>query len=451
MQEINNDRCGSIGKRIGVFGHVGNGNLGDEAIMSAVIQSIKHRCPGAEIVGFTLNPKDTRERHKIAAVPIRRIGKIKENATFLRPSQAGDQKYQQSFEKLLSQIKTNIKNISLLYAFLKKLQKSWHALQASVKELRFVFQCYRNIKGIDFLIIAGSHQLIDCIAGGAWGHPYTLFKWVLVAKMVKTKVAFMSVGAGPVQSLLGKFFIKNALLLGSYRSYRDEVSRKCVEKLGVSGHGAVFPDLVFGLCLKSASHHIPSITRSIVGINPVPFKDPQYWLGSSDRGYDIYIRKLADFALWVMEKDYKLLFFPTQLRLDPQVIEDIRILINQNKILDTEQDVIDYPVHSMHDLVSAICMTDIVVATRFHGIAIPYLLNKPVMGIAYHEKTVELMRQLGQAEYTLDILQFGLEAMQAKFVALESRKAAIKEEIAQRISAHRDALEVQYERVFRYL
>jgi polysaccharide pyruvyl transferase WcaK-like protein len=52
-------------RKIGVFGHVGNENLGDEAIIAAVIQNIRRRYPNAEIYGFTINPEDTRKRHKL--------------------------------------------------------------------------------------------------------------------------------------------------------------------------------------------------------------------------------------------------------------------------------------------------------------------------------------------------------------------------------------------------
>jgi polysaccharide pyruvyl transferase WcaK-like protein len=314
-----------------------------------------------------------------------------------------------------------------------------------------LLQCYRHLKGVDLLIIAGSQQLIDYV-GGPWAFPYTLFKWVLIAKITKTKVVFMSVGAGPIQSSLSKFFIRNSLSLASYRSYRDEVSRKCIEQSGALGHSAVFPDLAYSLFVKErVPQAASSVSLPIVGINPVPFSDPQYWLGSSDRAYEIYIRKLADFAVWLVQREYGVLFFPTQLRADPQVIEDIRIVMNNSNTLDLEQKIIDYPIHSFDDLTSAISMTDMVIATRFHGVVIPYMLNKPVLGIAYHKKTTDLMGQMGQAEYALDILHFDLTSMQERFISLESRKTTIKREIAQRISAHRRALEVQYDQVFRIL
>jgi len=438
-------------RRIGVFGHVGNGNLGDEVIISVVIQNIKRRYPYAEVHGFTLKPEDTRERHHIAAFPIRRIDRTQEVATPDNRSQFSTQESKWS-SKLVGQVKIRLKTFPLVYLFLKKTQTIWHVLGASLKEPGFLLQCYRNLKGVDLLIIAGSSQLIDYVAGGPWGHPYTVFKWVLIAKAHKIKVAFVSCGAGPIQSSLGRFFIRTSLSLANYRSYRDEVSMKCIEQLGVVGHNPVFPDLVYSLCVKETVQHAnSSIARPIVGINPLPFLDPQYMIGANAGNYEIYIRKLADFASWLIQRGYAVLFFPTQIRADPPAIEDIRIYMNKSSTLDIEKHIIDYPVHSFDDLTSAISMTDMIIATRFHGVVLSYLLNKPVLGIAYANKTNDLMEQMGQAEYALDILQFELKSLQERFISLESRKTAIKREIAQRILTHRQALDVQYDQVFRLL
>ena len=438
-------------RRIGVFGHVGNGNLGDEAIISVVIQNIKRRYPSAEVYGFTVNPEDTRERHNITAFPIRRIDRTQEGATPDNRGQFGTQENKWS-SKLLRQVKIRLKTVPLVYRFLKKIQKIWHVLGASLKEPGFLLQSYRNLKGVDLLIIAGSQQLIDYVAGGPWGHPYTLFKWVLLAKARKTRIAFMSVGAGPIQSVLGRFFIRNCLFLANYRSCRDEVSRKCIEQLGVLGHNPVFPDLAYSLCVKE---RVPdahsSIAQPVVGINPLPFLDPQYWVGGSARNYEIYIREIANFALWLIQRGYSVLFFPTQLRADPPVIEDIRIHMNKSSTLDIEKHINDYPIHTFDDLTSAISMADMIIATRFHGVIFSYLLNKPVLGIAYGNKTNDLMEQMGQTEYALDILQCELKSLQERFISLESRQTAIKRTIAQRILAHRQALDVQYDQVFRLL
>ena len=58
-------------KIVGLFDHMGFGNMGDAAVLEAFIANIKKRLPNAHLVAFSLYPDDTRERHGLACYPIR--------------------------------------------------------------------------------------------------------------------------------------------------------------------------------------------------------------------------------------------------------------------------------------------------------------------------------------------------------------------------------------------
>jgi polysaccharide pyruvyl transferase WcaK-like protein len=233
---------------------------------------------------------------------------------------------------------------------------------------------------------------------------------------------------------------------------RDESSKKLIESLGVSGQHFVFPDLAYSLQIEK---RIPVATSRtfppIVGINPVPFSDPEYWPGSSSHSYKSYISKLAEFALWLIQRGYAVLFFPTQLFLDPPVINDIRAIMKSSGDIDHERHIVDLSINSFDNLISAISMTNIVVAARFHGIIISYILNKPVLGIAYQKKTLDLMKQLNQAKYTLDINSFNVLTLQELFISIELDIDSIKEEIRKKVSLFQRSLDIQYDSLFRTL
>src|SRR5690349_737954 len=53
--------------RVAFVSPSGLGNLGDAAIIDSLIAGVRLRSPGAELVGFTLNPEDTRARHGVEA------------------------------------------------------------------------------------------------------------------------------------------------------------------------------------------------------------------------------------------------------------------------------------------------------------------------------------------------------------------------------------------------
>jgi hypothetical protein len=56
--------------KIGLLDHMGYGNLGDAATQDVVIANIRKRIPNAELVGFSLIPSDTLQRHGIPSYPI---------------------------------------------------------------------------------------------------------------------------------------------------------------------------------------------------------------------------------------------------------------------------------------------------------------------------------------------------------------------------------------------
>jgi hypothetical protein len=62
-------------KTIGLLDHLGHGNLGDDATLDAVMHNIKSRWSNAKLVGLSLNPYDTEQRHGIQSYAIRRDSK----------------------------------------------------------------------------------------------------------------------------------------------------------------------------------------------------------------------------------------------------------------------------------------------------------------------------------------------------------------------------------------
>jgi polysaccharide pyruvyl transferase WcaK-like protein len=444
------DRSKKI-KRIGIFGHVGNQNLGDEAIITAVMQNIRCRYPGTEIYGFTINPDDTRNRHQITAFPIRRISKNSQPAKYCSEFKVHSQKPNKQ-SQLTEQIKGKLKAMPFAFPVLKTIQKGLPIFRDIPGEICFWRECYKNLRGIDLLIIAGSHQLNDYV-GGPWAFPYTLLKWTVIAKATRTKVAFVSVGAGPIHSFLGKVFLRCALSLASYRSYRDEISKKQVEAIGVSGENPVFPDLVYSLKLPELAVPFDHFETSppIVGINPMPLFHPAYWHEADARAYEHYLHELASFALWLMQRGYRVFFFPTQLRADLPVINDLTLIVEQNSPTDSKPRLVDRPIASFADLLGEMSRMDMIVATRFHGILLSYLLKKPVLGIAYHKKSEEIMATMGQAEYAIASSDLDVRALKKRFVSLESKCAALKVEIEQKLPPFKQALETQYDRIFELL
>jgi hypothetical protein len=78
------------------------------------------------------------------------------------------------------------------------------------------------MKGSEMLIVPGTGLLTDAYGLLGWG-PYNLMKWTLAARLRGCRVLFVSVGAGPLYSTLGRFCMRFALALADYRSFRDRL------------------------------------------------------------------------------------------------------------------------------------------------------------------------------------------------------------------------------------
>jgi polysaccharide pyruvyl transferase WcaK-like protein len=431
-------------KKIGILGHVGNGNLGDEAIFAAVIQHLRRRHPTAELYAFTSNPRDTQARHLIPAFPIRRWdGRVPWRAHSAPTS--FDRSEARRGASRYGRIKRRLQRWPRLYAVLKRslggVRSAWDGLRGLGSWAR----AFKALKPLDLLIVAGSNQVFDYF-GGCWGFPYTLFKWAMLAKVSWTKLVFLSVGAGPIQSSLSRFFLKRALALAGYRSFRDESSQRLIAALGLAGADPVCPDLAFGLYLAQAAP-LSAGAGPIVGINPMPVFADYYWPEADGELYQSYLQKLAAFALWLIESGYTVLFFPTQLRADPPAIDKIKHLMLESGSDSVKRHIIDPPVSTLDDLVNLIASTDIVVATRFHGILISYILNKPVLGLSYHRKIDDMMHNLDQSKYILSIYDFDLASLIDKFRLLEADSSIVRARIRHKVAEYRDALARQYEHI----
>jgi polysaccharide pyruvyl transferase WcaK-like protein len=428
----------STKRKIGVFSHGGLQNLGDEALFAAVAQNVRTRVPEADVIGFTVNPQDTELRHGLPTFPIARWDGPPSKPT------AEEATSEQFAGPFVSRWKQRVKAMPGAVWAVQSLRKLARFAKAVLLEPKFLWDSYRRLRGVELLLVAGSHQLNDTY--GPWQFPLTLYKWSLLSRLTGTKFVILSVGAGPISSPFSQFMIRGVLSRCSYSSYRDVNSSKVIDSIGVKGPKHVFPDLAYSLRLPSP-RPIPAHGKEVViGINPVPYCDTRYWTVQDDARYREYVDKFARFTQWLDQNGYSTLFFPTQARADVLTIEDIRASLNGTGL--SPRLLPESPIQTIDDLVSEIARADIVIANRYHGILLSLALNKPVLGVAYHQKSRVLLEQTGQGEYVVDTADFSVEDLIEKVKALHANAAESKKEIALRIAPLREALERQYDVVF---
>ena len=432
--------------RVGILGHVGNENLGDESIIAAVIQNVRRHWPDAEINGFTLVPEDTEERHGIRSFPIRAGTRHLAVASTNSTEESPDPQ-QPTEASLLSRTKELVKRIPILSTAARGVVETVELLPEIAREVGFLRESRRRIEGLDLLIFAGSHQLNDFV-GGAWAYPYTVLKWARLASRAGAKVVFLSLGAGPIETRLGRRFLRRALQLASYRSYRDESGKQVVDTLQGFETDRVVPDLAFSLDSPVVAREpARSGERTVVGINPLPLY-ADYWYITDQAKYEAYVGKLARFADWLVERDCEVRFIPTQLKVDPAVIDDVRARMTTNGRPEYEKCIFQPEICSLEDLRSELAGLDLMVATRYHGILLSLALQKPVLALAYHDKSRDLMNWLGQGDYVIEGDTFTVEALIERFPSLERERESIAKALGQQLLGFRSAVRAQYDEVF---
>jgi polysaccharide pyruvyl transferase WcaK-like protein len=436
------------GPRIGILcPPAGNGNLGDEATVAAVIQNLESRCPAARICCFSSNPEDTARRHQTPSLPASRAARGRSPVVAATAPSKPEVTQAAASGKGGGKLKAWLKRAPFLHSILKRWRSARRTAWEVLGEIPFLAYVFKQSMRLDLLVVAGSGQLCDHF-GGPWNFPYTIFKWCLAARCAGARVAFLSIGAGPLGTRLSRFFVKRALSLATYRSFRDETSKALVAQLGVPIETPVHPDLAYSIRLPARSP-IEKPKGITVGLNPFPHFDSRYWPAADRAAYEGYVSVMASFASWLLDRGYFIFFFPTQVRADPPVIADIEELLRSRGSAGVEDRMLRIPVSDLGELVSHMAIADFILATRFHALVFAFLLAKPVLAIANHHKMSDLMSAMGQSDYMLDVRTVNLGALIERFQSLEANVDLARSRVCRAVSETLPLLERQYDEILR--
>lgn len=462
---------GGSGPRIGVLGHVGNRNLGDEATLAAVFGNLASRSPRAAFTGITMRPGDTRKRHGVPAWPLRR-GVDEELA---RPSE-GDNEEEASpssaaagedgvrtahaeapeearRSSLVASVAGLLKRIPGLRSVVRFLRSAGRAIRSTALEVPFLVRSYGRVRSLDALLIVGSQQVNDYV-DGPWGFPYTLLKWTALARAAGVQVAYVSVGAGPVKTTLGHLMLRLGLSLASYRSFRDPGALRIGEELGLEDHEcAVVPDLAFSLRPGSggSAEGDPNGNAAprVVGINALPFLADYYWHRSDPAVHEAYRDALADFSRRIVGQDYRILFFATHLDVDPVIARNIISRMGKRGTEGLPPDRDDRVqlarISDLEELRRAYQKMDVAVATRYHGFVLGVLEGLPVLPLSYHPKFSELADMMGTGDYVMDASDMTGDGIAERFGALERNREEVEKLQSRALERFRNDLDRQYD------
>jgi len=210
--------------RVGLFGNLGAGNIGNDASMESMLRYLRARHPDAIVDAMCGGPEWVKSQHGIEAVPM-------------------------VWSQTLDGRASGVTLVAL------------KALGKGVDAVRTVSWVRKH----DVVIVPGMGVLEASLPLRAWGFPYTLFLASASGKLLRTKVALVSVGGDIVHQRSTRWLLKTAARLAFFRSFRDAYSRDAMRRSGLDVTlDPVYPDLVFGL---PAPSHDPGDPQTVaVGV-----------------------------------------------------------------------------------------------------------------------------------------------------------------------------------------
>jgi polysaccharide pyruvyl transferase WcaK-like protein len=426
------------------------GNLGNAAILSAMIANIRQRVLDAEIIGITLSPEDTRHRHGIDAFPITSASRSNYSS-----SNANGSATQHQPTNGLWRIKEGLKHIPLLRPLVR-------AIRLYCMEFVHIVAASRLVRKLDRVIITGGGAL-DEFWGGPWGHPWTLFKFAVLSRVWRVPFLFVSVGKCSLEHPLSRFFVRSALSLAEYRSYRDHDSKIAVQAIFHSPDDPVCPDLAYsyscpglGLELRpdlpqrhshGLSNHGLSNERLVVGVSPIAYCDPRVWPLKDEQRYLRYLHQLAEMVKWLIQQKHQVVLFATDSP-DSETISDLQILISDGSVDTSSVEVLPGPPEQTTEgLLQQISHADLVIASRLHGVILSHLIAIPVLAISYDRKVDVHMSEIGQSEYCVNIDQVDASTLIERFSALQDARERESAHLKRAVQLNREQVDAQYNRL----
>jgi len=403
------------GKVVSLFGGFGLGNLGNEITLQAILFHFRKRFPDVTLNCICTHPEITAANHQIATLPV-------------TPSLIGAWRPRNRLARILRSTVIGIPN-----------------------ELYRWLGAFKSLTRTSALIVPGTGLLTDAYGLTGWG-PYNSFKWSLMAKMRGCKLVYVSVGAGPIHSWIGKWLVRSALALADFRSYRDNETKAFLNSIGAARKtDRVFPDLAFSIVDEiRPKPEMQNRPRPVIGLGLMLYHGKLSSDEARESTYKAYLEHFVVFVKWLLARGY-------DVRLLIGEGSDIAVTAEFNNLLKSRLDphdaerVIDEPASSVEELLAQLSETTAVVATRFHNILLALALNKPTICVSFHQKCTSLMQDMGLAEYCQDIKKLDSAKFIEQFCRLEQNSESLKPMIRAKVEDCRRALDEQYDLIFKDL
>lgn len=380
--------------RVGVFGLLGSGNLGNDGSLEAVLGYLRREHPQAVVDALCGGPEVVTARYDIPATRLHWY-----RGEYRTASRAGA------------------------------------VAGKGLGKLVDVFRTAAWVRRHDVVIVPGMGVLEATLPLRPWGFPYALFLLCASGRLTGARVALVGVGAAPIGDRPTRALVRWSARLAAHRSFRDALSRDAMRAMGVdTSRDAVHPDLAFALPAPPSSAPPGGTGRVCVGVMA-------FHGGNDDRARaeEIHRRYLSGTIRFVraLVEDGRPVRLLTGDACDAPVVAAILDAVDSPLVTAAET-------ASLADLMRETAAADTVVATRYHNLVCALKAGTPTLALSYAAKSDALMAQMGLDAYCHPARDVDADRLLEQFRALEKESAELRRVLAERNQAAARQLEEQF-------
>ncbi|MER7764220.1 polysaccharide pyruvyl transferase family protein [Streptomyces sp. NPDC097619] len=372
--------------RVGVFGLLGSGNLGNDGSLEALLGYLRADHPQAAVDALCGGPEAVTARFGIPATRLHWY-----RGEYSTASRVGS------------------------------------VAAKGAGKLVDVFRTAAWVRRHEVVIVPGMGVLEATLPLRPWGFPYALFLLCASGRLFGTRVALVSVGAGPIGSRPTRALVRWSARLAAYRSYRDAPSRGAMRAMGVdTSRDSVYPDLAFALPAPRAE--VPSGEEP--GSVCVGVMDFHGGDDDRDRAEEIHRRYLDGTTRFVraLVADGRRVRLLTGDDCDAPVADAIVRAADSPLVTVARAE-------SLDDLMAETAAAGTVVATRYHNLVCALKTGTPTLALSYATKSDALMERMGLAAYRHPAREVDADRLLEQFRVLEKEAAELRRVLAERNAA----------------
>ena len=365
--------------RIGLFGLLGTGNLGNDGSLTAVLAHLRAHHPQARIEVFCSGPDEVMARHGVPAVPMHW-----NRDEYTTASRFGD------------------------------------IVRKGLGKVVDLFRTANWVRHQHVVIVPGMGVLETTLPLRPWGWPYSLWLLSFTGKLVGTRVVLLAVGAGTVADRANRALLVGAARLAYYRSYRDEISRDALCAMGVdTSRDPVHTDLAFAL-----ANPRPLVDHGVVGVGVMNYHGGNEDRAAASRIHRDYVARMTEFVRWLTDDGRVVRLFVGD-RSDEAVAERIIAAAGSPAVSVVRTSTMD-------DLLREMARVDTIVASRYHNVLVAVKLGKPTVAVGYAAKSDALMAEMGLGEYCQAIRDLDVDRLVKQFTTVEERGVELRAVLVRR-------------------